>query len=239
MIHTGAGPHPRNFVLVARRSSLVPGCEVLPCSCHDTPDSRLAVFLRDPSARSTDGICSACGPFSGSARQAGNRRRRARPHRTHCPADHGQHRRRARRRLRCRSQAARRDRRTLRACRGRFSSTTSRRCSTRRGRPQWPRFGTTADHPVVVEAAAPRGIHVMMEKPLAVSIADGDRIRRRPRRGKIHVIVNYETTWYPSHAAIWRLMKQRGRPARSARSWRWTATRGRRRSASSPSSSTG
>ena len=70
-------------------------------------------------------------------------------------------------------------------------------------------FGTTADHPVVVEAAAPRGIHVMMEKPLAVSLADGERIRKAAAAGKIHVIVNYETTWYPSHAAIWDLVKTR------------------------------
>jgi len=70
-------------------------------------------------------------------------------------------------------------------------------------------FGTTADHPVVVEAAAQRGIHVMMEKPLAVSLADGDRIRKAAAAGKIHVIVNYETTWYPSHAAIWDLVKTR------------------------------
>ena len=70
-------------------------------------------------------------------------------------------------------------------------------------------FGTTADHPVVVEAAARRGIHVMMEKPLAVSNADADRIRQAAAKGKVHVIVNYETTWYPSHAAIWKVMKER------------------------------
>ena len=70
-------------------------------------------------------------------------------------------------------------------------------------------FGTTADHPVVVEAAARRGMHVMMEKPLAVSVDDGERIRQAAAKGKIHVIVNYETTWYPSHAAIWALMKER------------------------------
>ena len=70
-------------------------------------------------------------------------------------------------------------------------------------------FGTTADHPVVVEAAARRGIHVMMEKPLAVSNADAERIRQAAAKGKIHVIVNYETTWYPSHAAIWKVMKER------------------------------
>lgn len=70
-------------------------------------------------------------------------------------------------------------------------------------------FGTTADHPVVVEAAARRGVHVMMEKPLAVSNADAERIRVAAATGKVHVIVNYETTWYPSHAAIWTLMKER------------------------------
>jgi len=71
-------------------------------------------------------------------------------------------------------------------------------------------FGTTADHPVVVEAAARRGIHVMMEKPLAVSTSHAERIRQAAAKGKVHVIVNYETTWYPSHAALWNLVKQRG-----------------------------
>jgi predicted dehydrogenase len=69
-------------------------------------------------------------------------------------------------------------------------------------------FGTTFDHKAVVQAAARRGIHVMMEKPLAVSVEHGNAIRDAARTGKIHVIVNYETTWYPSHAAIWKLMKE-------------------------------
>ena len=69
-------------------------------------------------------------------------------------------------------------------------------------------FGTTFDHKAVVEAAARRGIHVMVEKPLAVSTAHATAIRDAARRGNIHVIVNYETTWYPSHAAIWRVMKE-------------------------------
>ena len=45
--------------------------------------------------------------------------------------------------------------------------------------------------------------HVMMEKPLAVSMADARRIQRAAASGGIHVLVNYETTWYPSHGAIW------------------------------------
>jgi predicted dehydrogenase len=49
----------------------------------------------------------------------------------------------------------------------------------------------------------------MMEKPLAVSNADAQRIARAADRGRIQVFVNYETTWYPSHGAIWALMKER------------------------------
>src|SRR5262245_7071795 len=36
-------------------------------------------------------------------------------------------------------------------------------------------FTNTLDHPAIVEAAAARRVHVMMEKPLAVSNADADR----------------------------------------------------------------
>jgi predicted dehydrogenase len=35
------------------------------------------------------------------------------------------------------------------------------------------------------------------------------RIREAAQRGRIHVIVNYETTWYASHAAMWTLVKQK------------------------------
>src|SRR2546428_4500195 len=44
-------------------------------------------------------------------------------------------------------------------------------------------FTNTYDHPLVVEAAAPRHIAVMMEKPLAVSNAHAQRIRRAADRG--------------------------------------------------------
>ena len=69
-------------------------------------------------------------------------------------------------------------------------------------------FTSTYDHPSIVEAAAARHIDVMMEKPLAVSNADALRITRAASKGGIDVFVNYETTWYPSHGAIWTLMKQ-------------------------------
>ena len=68
-------------------------------------------------------------------------------------------------------------------------------------------FTNTYDHPMVVEACASRKIPVMMEKPLAVSNEHARRIQKAAERGGIPVIVNYETTWYRSHGAIWDLMK--------------------------------
>jgi predicted dehydrogenase len=70
-------------------------------------------------------------------------------------------------------------------------------------------FTSTLDHPAIVEAAAARHVHVMMEKPLAVSNADAQRIRAAATRGGIDVLVNYETTWYANHGAIWSMMKAR------------------------------
>jgi predicted dehydrogenase len=69
-------------------------------------------------------------------------------------------------------------------------------------------FTNTLDHPKVVEAAAARRVHVMMEKPLAVSNADAQRIRAAADKGSIQVLVNFETTWYQSHAAMWDFFKQ-------------------------------
>ncbi len=69
-------------------------------------------------------------------------------------------------------------------------------------------FTSTFDHAIVVEACAKRHIHVMMEKPLAVNMDQARAIERAAHAGGIQVIVNYETTWYPSHAAMWRLIKE-------------------------------
>jgi predicted dehydrogenase len=68
-------------------------------------------------------------------------------------------------------------------------------------------FTNTFDHPVVVEACAARKIPVMMEKPLAVSMDHARRIQKAAASSGISVIVNYETTWYRSHAEIRRLVK--------------------------------
>ena len=69
-------------------------------------------------------------------------------------------------------------------------------------------FTSTFDHPVVVEACAARKIPVMMEKPLAVSMEHADVIQKAAERSGIPVIVNYETTWYRSHAEMHNLIKE-------------------------------
>ena len=61
-------------------------------------------------------------------------------------------------------------------------------------------FTSTFDHKQVVETCAAHGVHVMMEKPLAVSLEHARAMAAAARARRIHVIVNYETTWYPSNA---------------------------------------
>jgi predicted dehydrogenase len=63
-------------------------------------------------------------------------------------------------------------------------------------------FGSVAEHRMVVEAAAPRRLHVMVEKPLAFSAADADAMAALARRHRIQLLTNYETSWYPSRTAL-------------------------------------
>ncbi len=70
-------------------------------------------------------------------------------------------------------------------------------------------YTNTLDHRKVVEICARHGVHVMMEKPLAVSIEDARAIEQAAKRGKIQVMVNYETTWYRSNSAAYDLVHER------------------------------
>jgi predicted dehydrogenase len=69
-------------------------------------------------------------------------------------------------------------------------------------------YTSTYDHRSVVETCARRGVHVMMEKPLAVSLEDAMAIERAAHSGKIHVLVNYETSWYRSNHAAYDLLHE-------------------------------
>ncbi|MBV9304066.1 MAG: Gfo/Idh/MocA family oxidoreductase [Acidobacteriaceae bacterium] len=68
-------------------------------------------------------------------------------------------------------------------------------------------YTNTFDHRKVVEECARRSIHVMMEKPLAVSYEDARAISTAATTGKIQVLVNYETTWYASNEAAFEIVQ--------------------------------
>jgi scyllo-inositol 2-dehydrogenase (NADP+) len=70
-------------------------------------------------------------------------------------------------------------------------------------------YTNTFDHRRVVEICARHGVHVMMEKPLAVSYEDAVAIEKAAHSGKIRVLVNYETSWYSSNHAAYDLAHDR------------------------------
>ena len=59
----------------------------------------------------------------------------------------------------------------------------------------------------VVKICAPKGIHVIVEKPLAVNNDHLNQMRALVNKHHIQLLTNYETTWYPSHAKVWDLVK--------------------------------
>ena len=67
-------------------------------------------------------------------------------------------------------------------------------------------YTNTYDHRKVVEICARHGVPVMMEKPLAVSAEDAHAIADAARKGKIQVLVNFETSWYRSNHAAYDLV---------------------------------
>lgn len=60
-------------------------------------------------------------------------------------------------------------------------------------------------HLEIVEFCAPRGIHVMFEKPLASTFADALKIQALARKHKIQVLTNYQMAWWPTNYAAKRV----------------------------------
>jgi predicted dehydrogenase len=70
-------------------------------------------------------------------------------------------------------------------------------------------YNAIVDHLAVVEACAPRGISVMVEKPLATTVEQAERIAVLARQYHILVLTNYETTWYPSNQKLYELVHEK------------------------------
>ncbi|MBC8766609.1 Gfo/Idh/MocA family oxidoreductase [Arenibacter sp. BSSL-BM3] len=69
-------------------------------------------------------------------------------------------------------------------------------------------FGNIYDHLAIVEICAPKGIHVMVEKPLAVSLEHAQKMEALAKKHKIHLLTNYETSWYPTNLKAYELLQE-------------------------------
>jgi predicted dehydrogenase len=64
-------------------------------------------------------------------------------------------------------------------------------------------YTSIAEHRHAIEIASQYGVSSMVEKPLTISLEDALAIQRTAQHYKVHVLVNYETTWYASNKAAY------------------------------------
>lgn len=69
-------------------------------------------------------------------------------------------------------------------------------------------YNAIADHLAVVEACAPKGVSVMVEKPLATTVAQAERMAMLAGKYHIQLLTNYETTWYPSNQQVYDIVNK-------------------------------
>lgn len=69
-------------------------------------------------------------------------------------------------------------------------------------------FGSIYDHLDIVRSCAPEGIHVMVEKPLAVNIEHALEMKQLAENHHIHLLTNFETSWYPSNHEAKKLLDE-------------------------------
>ncbi len=53
-------------------------------------------------------------------------------------------------------------------------------------------------HLEAVQACAPRGVHTLLEKPLAYALEEAQEIASLANQHGVHVLTNFETSWYAS-----------------------------------------
>ncbi|MFC2115291.1 Gfo/Idh/MocA family protein [Bacteroidota bacterium] len=69
-------------------------------------------------------------------------------------------------------------------------------------------FNSIYGHLETVQECGPLGIHVMVEKPLAVNLEHAKQMEEIVKEHGIHLITNYETSWYPTHHRIYSLVHE-------------------------------
>jgi predicted dehydrogenase len=70
-------------------------------------------------------------------------------------------------------------------------------------------FGSIFDHLQAVEKAAPKGIHVMVEKPLSFSLEHAQKMEALAKKHNIHLLTNFETSWYASTEKTYQLLQDK------------------------------
>ncbi|GGH18824.1 Gfo/Idh/MocA family oxidoreductase [Sphingobacterium alkalisoli] len=68
-------------------------------------------------------------------------------------------------------------------------------------------FNSIYQHLSTVKACAPKGIHVMVEKPLAVNMSHANEMVTLAKDHNIMLLTNYETTWYPSNQELYKMVE--------------------------------
>ncbi len=79
-------------------------------------------------------------------------------------------------------------------------------------------FSSNAEHADLVEMCAERGIHVMVEKPMAATLEQADRMLVAARKHDIRLMVNWPTAWSRSIRTAYRLVHE----DRIGRGWQVT-----------------
>src|SRR5579863_5264094 len=64
----------------------------------------------------------------------------------------------------------------------------------------------TGLHGDYVEAVAPYGVHILVEKPMAASLADADRMIGATEASGKTLVINWPLAWYPPHITTKRLI---------------------------------
>lgn len=67
-------------------------------------------------------------------------------------------------------------------------------------------FNSTYEHLETVKYCAPKGIHIMVEKPLAVNWPHAKEMISLAKEHEVQLLTNYETSWYGSNAKAYELV---------------------------------
>lgn len=66
----------------------------------------------------------------------------------------------------------------------------------------------TAEHALWTERVAPFGVHILMEKPFASTLADADAMMQAMASTGKELVINWPLRWYPSHVTTKRLIDE-------------------------------